>query len=382
MISSSITPGITTTLEGYIKVLIRPSADLPLSGSQFFRRERLSVRATMPWLNRNLPHFEYSRVLDIQYPVELRRFDFLPSLAQGSTSQFTFEVRATDSPLETRCWLMTERVKMLNRSAKALGDLSYSRRHVEAQISFPEEFGVLLSSHNVWENQVDCRITELPAQESVPIRQKLRITPDAQSYQHVAIQVDLYISVPLHDTATQHNQEVDMQLVQQNDLLVQISSHHTFNKGSSFLLVTNSRTSRDRVQTIQHFINDELNMQMDEWNVSLYGGLQLRPESVAAAPDYVLGLYRGKTIIFMGNQFEYFNSGTRNTCEMCDPRILAQTCVHGTGCLFLESSGQEAFRNLARSVVLPVPHRTNNIFENQKASHDFVSKSAMLESLN
>ena len=100
MISSSITPGITTTLEGYIKVLIRRSAVLPPLGSQFFRRERLSVRATMPWLNRNLPHFEYSRVLDIQYPVELRRFDFLPSLAQGSTSQFTFEVRATDGPLK------------------------------------------------------------------------------------------------------------------------------------------------------------------------------------------------------------------------------------------------------------------------------------------
>ena len=99
MISSSITPSITITLEGSIKVLIRPSANIPSSGSQFFRRERLSVRATMPWLNRILPHFEYSRVLDIQYPVELRHFDFLPSLAQGSTSHFTFEVRTTDSPL-------------------------------------------------------------------------------------------------------------------------------------------------------------------------------------------------------------------------------------------------------------------------------------------
>ena len=102
MISSSITPGITVTLEGSMKVLIRPSADLPLSGSQFFRRERLSIRATMPWLNRNLPHFEFSRVLDIQYPVELRHFDFLSSVAQGSTSQFSFEVRAVNGPLEAR----------------------------------------------------------------------------------------------------------------------------------------------------------------------------------------------------------------------------------------------------------------------------------------
>lgn len=118
IISSSITPGITTTLEGSIKVLIRPSADLPQSGSHFFRRERLSVRATMPWLNRNLPHFEYSRVLDIQYPVELRHFDVLPSLAQGSTSQFTFEVRATDSPLETRYWLMSTASRCSTKAQK------------------------------------------------------------------------------------------------------------------------------------------------------------------------------------------------------------------------------------------------------------------------
>lgn len=220
---------------------------------------------------------------------------------------------------------------MFNKSNKALGGLSNSKRHIEAQISFPGDFGVLLSPRNIWETQVDCHVTELRAQEFIPLRQKLRIASDAKSYQHVAIQVDLYISVPLHEITNLDNPEVEMQLIQQNNLVVQVSAHHTFNNESNFVLVTNFEISRDRVQAIQRFINDELNMQMDEWNVSLYGGLQLRSETVEDPPNYVLGLYRGKTIIFLGNQFEYFDSGTRNACEICDPRILAEICMHGTG---------------------------------------------------
>lgn len=271
---------------------------------------------------------------------------------------------------------------MFNKSNKALGSLSYSKRHIEAQISFPGDFGVLLSPQNIWETQVDCHVTELRAQEFIPLRQKLRIASDAKSYEHVAIQVDLYISVPLHEITNLDNPEVEMQLIQQNNLVVQVSAHHTFNNESNFVLVTNSEISRDRVQAIQRFINDELNMQMDEWNVSLYGGLQLRSETVEDPPNYVLGLYRGKTIIFLGNQFEYFDSGTRNACEICDPRILAEICVHGTGCLFLESSEQEAFQRLARTLVFPVPYRTENISEHVKPSRNFASRSAMLESIS
>lgn len=102
MITSSISPGVTVTLEGSIKVLISRFDGLSPLGSQFLRRERLSVRATMPWLNRVLPHFEYFRMLDIKYPVELRHFEFLSSVAQGSTSRFSFEVRATNAPSQEK----------------------------------------------------------------------------------------------------------------------------------------------------------------------------------------------------------------------------------------------------------------------------------------
>ena len=260
--------------------------------------------------------------------------------------------------------------------------MSNSRRHIETHITFPEDCGALQSFSSAWESEVDHQITVLPAKQSVPKQQTLRIASDAQSYRHVAVQVDLYLSVPLHEPLRDGTTEVDMQLIQQNDLLVQISSHHVFNERSDFLLVTNSNVSRDRVQSIQNLIRGEFHMETDEWNVSLYGGLQYQPGSPEAAPDYVMEKYRGKTIIFIGNQFEYFRNGVvRNACELCDPRILAEDCAHGTGCLFLESSSLQAFRNLAGALILPVHHRIERILEHQIASRNFESTSAMIESL-
>ena len=92
VIPTSIMPGVAKTLETYIKVLIRPFNGPQLPGQQFFRREPLSIQGTMPWLNRTLPHFEYSRHVDIQFPIELRDFHILPAMAQGSVNHFSYEV--------------------------------------------------------------------------------------------------------------------------------------------------------------------------------------------------------------------------------------------------------------------------------------------------
>ena len=260
--------------------------------------------------------------------------------------------------------------------------MSHSRRHVETRITFPEDCGALLSQPTVWGSEVIREVKDLAAQGSLHVPQKVQIASQAESYRQVAIQVDLYISMPRHALTAQENTKIQMQLIQKNDLVVQISAHHQFNEESNFLLVTNSYTSRDRVRDIQRFIFDDLDMQMDEWNVSLYGGLQYRPESSEAPPDYVVEKYPGKTILFMGNQFDFFKSGTRNTCQMCDPQILAKLCVRGTSCVFLGSSDPRVFTNLVRALVTPVPRQTIDILDNQTASRNFKSRSDLVESLN
>ena len=91
-VKSSIMPGITATLDTSLKVLIRPSKDLQPLGTRFIRSEKLAIKATMPLLNQNLPFFDYSRTIDIQYPIELRDFNHLPTMALGSMSRFSVGV--------------------------------------------------------------------------------------------------------------------------------------------------------------------------------------------------------------------------------------------------------------------------------------------------
>ena len=99
----SIPAGHSMTVEGSIKVLIRPNEANPLPGVQFFRQEDIVINAEMPWLKRPLPHFEYAKTVDLQYPCELRNFSNLATLAQGTTGKVTCEVRDISAHLSEQC---------------------------------------------------------------------------------------------------------------------------------------------------------------------------------------------------------------------------------------------------------------------------------------
>ena len=383
IVPSSIMPGDAKTLEGFIKVLIRPFNGPQSPGQRFFRSEPLSVQGTMPWLNRILPHFKYFRRVEIQFPIELRSFHILPAMAQGSVNHFSYEVsnRPMRHAFTLSGRLLTFVFQVLNKGSKALGVGSGSGRHIETHITLPPECGSLRSTMDTWESQAEYPIAMLPAEEAATKNQALHITVSSDNYHSITIHVSLYLSIPKDRVATNESPEIQMNLIQHHKLQVQVSSHHVYNDGSSFLLITNSKITRDRVHNIRTLITQELNMQMDEWNVSLYGGLQYRPDSPEATPEYVMETYRGRTIIFMGNQFEFFRAGARSACELCDPQILAELAIHGTRFLFLENSSPHQFKTLVSALLLPVPHRTEDIVDQQMASRNFETHTAMVESL-
>lgn len=92
-IPSSIQAESTVTLEDSIKVLIKRNEGPTVPGTHFSEQDVLSIKATMPWLNRELSHFDFRRTVVIQYPIELRKFENVTTLAQGSRSKFSWEVR-------------------------------------------------------------------------------------------------------------------------------------------------------------------------------------------------------------------------------------------------------------------------------------------------
>ena len=91
-ISKPIPTGESVTLEGSIKAKIR-SLDRPAKrGKALLETHTISLRAVMPWLNRELPLFSFKKTIDIQYPLEISGFNILSNLAPGSKNKLTIKV--------------------------------------------------------------------------------------------------------------------------------------------------------------------------------------------------------------------------------------------------------------------------------------------------
>ncbi len=90
-IPSSIRPGGVVTLQGFVKVKLRiPESHIQL-GVAYSIKHTLSLKAQMPSLNRVLPNFDFTKEIEIQYPLEMLNFNLMPSLARGSVNKFTWE---------------------------------------------------------------------------------------------------------------------------------------------------------------------------------------------------------------------------------------------------------------------------------------------------
>ena len=205
IIPGSIMPGDTKTLASFIKVLIRPFNGPQSPGQQFFRNESLSIQATMPWLNRTLPHFEYFRRLDIQFPIELGSFHILPAMAQGSVNHFSYEVSKHPMRHIYPIWSTSNiRFQVLNKGSRPLGVSSSLGRHIEAHITLPQECGSLLSTMDTWESQADYPIARLAAEEAVTKNHTLHIAVASHNYHSITIHVSLYLSIPKDRVAITH----------------------------------------------------------------------------------------------------------------------------------------------------------------------------------
>ena len=211
--------------------------------------------------------------------------------------------------------------------------------------------------------------------------QRIRILPDAQSYRHVDIYIGLYLEDPIPEATINRDRIAEKSLVQQMILRIQIASHHRYDANSSFLLVTSCTSTESRVRTIQRFIREDLKLELDEWNVSLYGGFQYPVEENQDQPVDVTVAYHGKSIIFLGERFEFFGTTNRTIAEFCDIRALSEAIIKGTCCIFLGSSNDTQLKVLLRRLVFPLPMAMRELAEGMSESQKFNSKKDMLHSL-
>lgn len=269
---------------------------------------------------------------------------------------------------------------MFNKSNKELGSGASQARSVEVDVSFPPACGALLSSEGVWKGEVAQGVSSISAKGCSSLEQSIRISPAAKSHQHVLCQLRLYISDPIQKHSDDTDIPDDITFIQKIDVRIQISSHYVNSPNSDILLVTNSETAGDRIEAVKFFVYDELKMEMDIWNVDLYGGLQFHGEENQKG-ESVLEAYQGKTLLFLGEKFQFFQAGQRSITELCDPASLTEAALSKTSFLFLGSSDDKGLRPLVKAFVRPPPRSVSEVGKEAIGSARFDGVKEMTSSI-
>lgn len=227
---------------------------------------------------------------------------------------------------------------MENNSKKDLGVESLSGRMIQAMIH--EAGNSLLnfgsgSSHTLGTN-LSVPINLLTAHRSTSVEIVVKMLPTAIPYMKTKARVALHFTPPDHSEPAS---------IQDYDLPIQVSNTFNYNPESKVILVTNYGTSSDEVESWHSLVCDGLGLKMDIWNVSLNGHL----ETIGNTRQSLFQLYKGKTVIMLGNQFPYFERGQRTAMDLIDQKDFAPAAFGGTS-LFVSGIDldQDAINHIPR----------------------------------
>ena len=232
---------------------------------------------------------------------------------------------------------------MENLSTKELGSKSPSGRKIG--ITFRETSSestgkTVPSDQDLSQDPHEIPINSLGPGASTGVQVVLKIKPDAIPYTRQHVHLSLLFSPP---------GLVKTESCQEYEIPVQIANTYRYDKEAQVLLITNYNTAADDVET-WGALCDRLQFKMDVWNVSLNGHLELTGKSGAINGETKLfDLYRGKTIVMLGNSFPYFERGQRTVSDLIDHKDFAPSALTGTN-IFISGTTLDGpgIKNLAR----------------------------------
>lgn len=189
------------------------------------------------------------------------------------------------------------------------------------------------------------------------MRQTLRIARSAQAYKRVKVHLQLFISPAQHPHVTVNMATLDMTLIHHEGIEIQVAPGHVFDGKSDFLIVTNPETRKNQLDALKDLIENQLSMKMDIWNLGLYGGLFRASDLDTDETESVLSQYKGKTIIFLGNKFDFFGYESTSVLQLCDVNSVVETCRNGNRRLFLGSAVDPRDKTRLEDLLFPVLER-------------------------
>lgn len=177
-------------------------------------------------------------------------------------------------------------------------------------------------------------IALLPARGGADIDVVVKVPLKALPYKRTEANISLHFTPPDNSEPC---------AIQAFDLPIQVSNTFHYDPEAKFLLVTNIETSADDVESWYQMICNRFGMKMDVWNVSVNGHLELLGGARNTERQSLFQLYKGKTIIMLGNYFPYFDRGQRTTMSLIDPKDFAPAAFKGTN-LFISAMDVDKYQ--------------------------------------
>jgi hypothetical protein len=170
-------------------------------------------------------------------------------------------------------------------------------------------------------------INLLAAGESKEVQLMVKVPRNAETYTKTELHVSLRFTTP---------DKSELSTIQTNDLPLQISNCFRHSPEAKVLLVTNYETSADDVEMWHQLIYGRFGIKMDVWNICVNGHLELLGGPRNVERQSLFQLYKGKTIIMLGNRFSYFGRGQRTAMDLIDPKDFVPATFGGTN-LFISA---------------------------------------------
>lgn len=173
--------------------------------------------------------------------------------------------------------------QVANDGHKQIGPEAIPSRDLQVQILFPAKYGSLLVDGRGIAGEVTMEMPTIGPKATGCSTQTIQISREVRGPIRFNVTLGLYLSDAAYYSADEGNRAAagpDLVLVQLVQVPLQISDLYQYNPASEILMVVNGQTAPHRMIALQNFIEQELGMAMDCWDVDLNGGLQCADDGI------------------------------------------------------------------------------------------------------
>lgn len=212
-----------------------------------------------------------------------------------------------------------------------------------------------------WVSSLEMRVPTISPQSIAEMSQWIRVKQEATAYSNLDVSLQLFISTPKQGTLSADPSINRLQLIESHKATIQIAPGHTPSEDDDVLIVTNPAIKKAELEAVQQWLEAELFLKANVWNIGIYGGLLTEDPNDSDVLESILPTYAGKVVIFLGNQFVVGDGQSTSVLKVCDSESLEDACADQTSCLFFGVNNDPASRLSFEELLRPIQDDAESI---------------------